>query len=260
MFFRLFLFLTILNHSIHPNGAHPSLLIAGGNIVSIEQVPYQVALLSSGVYNGCGGSIISRSFVLTAGHCVVQEIAANLAVRVGSKFRTHGGMIYPIASKSFHEQFNVKEMDHDFALLRLSKPIKFNHYVQPIAVLPETPIPVGTLLSTSGWGLTCTDESRTNLRSVKVPLVDRKKCRALYPCFTEAMVCAGYQDRKVDASKGDSGGPLVYNNTLIGVTSFGPTCDEMNCPGVYARVSAVYQWIHKIITNGEKLQISDMTD
>lgn len=249
MYLHLFLFLTTLNHFIHPYEAHPSLRIAGGTIVSIEQVPYQVALMRSGVYNGCGGSIISRSFVLTAGHCVVMEIVAHLAVRVGSNYMTQEGMIYPVNSKSVHDKFNVKEMDHDFALLRLSMPIKFNQYVQPIVLGPVTSLPVGTLLSTSGWGMTCNPtESRTYLRSVKVPLVDRNKCRELYPCFTEAMVCAGYQDRKVDASNGDSGGPLVYNNTLIGVTSFGPACHEMNCPGVYARVSAVYQWIQKITT------------
>jgi secreted trypsin-like serine protease len=42
--------------------------IVGGFEISIEQAPYQVALLYYG-YLRCGGSIISCKFVLSAAHC-----------------------------------------------------------------------------------------------------------------------------------------------------------------------------------------------
>lgn len=46
-----------------PNGK-----IVGGHDVSIEDYPYQVALLNNG-YFICGGSILNEYFVLTAEHC-----------------------------------------------------------------------------------------------------------------------------------------------------------------------------------------------
>jgi len=42
--------------------------IIGGNEISIEQAPYQVAMLYFGNLR-CGGSIISCKFVLSAAHC-----------------------------------------------------------------------------------------------------------------------------------------------------------------------------------------------
>ena len=42
--------------------------IVGGNEVTIEQLPYQVAILYFGGLR-CGGSIISCKFVLSAAHC-----------------------------------------------------------------------------------------------------------------------------------------------------------------------------------------------
>lgn len=48
--------------------------IVGGNQISIEDAPYQVALMeyyeeTGVVAHYCGGSLISDEFVLTAGHC-----------------------------------------------------------------------------------------------------------------------------------------------------------------------------------------------
>lgn len=49
---------------------------AGGRIlngypIDIEQAPYtaHIHIIIGGGYGSCGGSIISRSFILTAGHC-----------------------------------------------------------------------------------------------------------------------------------------------------------------------------------------------
>lgn len=42
--------------------------IVGGYEISIEQAPYQVALLYFG-YLRCGGSILSCKFILSAAHC-----------------------------------------------------------------------------------------------------------------------------------------------------------------------------------------------
>lgn len=64
------------------------------------------------------------------------------------------------------------------------------------------------------------------------------------------MICAGTEQGGKDTCFGDSGGPLTcpQNGTrqLAGIVSFGAGCAKPNYAGVYARVTAVRDWIKSI--------------
>ena len=64
--------------------------IINGHNIPITDRPFQVWL------GGCGGSLVHRNWVLTAGHCIFttgilgSEINS-VSVRAGSKYNDHGG-------------------------------------------------------------------------------------------------------------------------------------------------------------------------
>ncbi|KAG8518590.1 Transmembrane protease serine 3 [Galemys pyrenaicus] len=90
------------------------------------------------------------------------------------------------------------------------------------------------------------------LNHAAVPLLSNKLCnhRDVYGgIISPSMLCAGYLQGGVDSCQGDSGGPLVCQERrvwkLVGATSFGIGCAEVNKPGVYTRITSFLDWIHE---------------
>ncbi|XP_073844301.1 trypsin 5G1-like [Musca autumnalis] len=224
--------------------------IVGGHEVDIKDVPFQVSLQSS--FHFCGGSLISKRFVLTAAHCTAGHSAVNpgFKVRVGSSYSTKDGILLKPLRIHQHEKYNPMNIDYDFSLLELedyellSLPFEVEFAKLPSS---DADLPDGTLVTVSGWGNTQnSSESNRVLRAVHVPTVNQDVCEQAYRGFgeiTDRMVCAGYTEGGKDACQGDSGGPLFYKDTLVGVVSWGYGCARPNYPGVYSRVTSVLPWI-----------------
>lgn len=77
---------------------------------------------------------------------------------------------------------------------------------------------------------------------VSVRVMSYENCQENYgEDLTIHMMCA--MSPMHDSCQGDSGGPLVYDGKLIGVVSWGIGCARPQYPGVYAKVSAMHDWI-----------------
>ncbi|XP_047112422.1 trypsin 3A1-like [Schistocerca piceifrons] len=240
--------------------------IVGGTNVSIELVPWQVSV-QIGDKHFCGGSIISKSWVLTAAHCI--RMYYSYRIRAGTaNLRT--GRLYDVIEKKIHERYNMLAYDCDVAILkirgefRLGKKAKVcarpgRVRLEPIskhmekrakphvsAVALQANVAAGASVMVSGWGAMVEGASTTNfLRATTVQVVSLSECRSCYfsEALTSNMVCAAVPSGGKDACQGDSGGPLVHGKKLVGVVSFGKGCARPYYPGVYADVVSLRSWI-----------------
>ncbi|XP_061774568.1 transmembrane protease serine 3 isoform X2 [Nerophis ophidion] len=229
--------------------------IVGGNISRPGQFPWQVSLHFNSEHL-CGGSIVTSFWIVTAAHCLFGFTNQSMwRVHVGQTEQpVHGAQSLAVEKMIFHARYRPKGLDYDIALMKLSKPLDFDGFVEPIC-LPNygEEFEQGTECWISGWGAT-EDEGETSvfLRSAMVPILSTKTCNqpeVYQGLISPWMVCAGYLEGGTDSCQGDSGGPLACEDSslwkLVGATSWGIGCAVRNKPGVYTRITRSLSWIRQ---------------
>ncbi|XP_048053049.1 polyserase-2 [Megalobrama amblycephala] len=227
--------------------------IVGGVDAPAGAWPWQVSLHEGGSHF-CGGSLINNQWVLSAAHCFPEPNAASLTVYLGRQFQELSNpneVSRSVSQIIIHPAYSRKTNDNDMALLRLSSPVNFTNYIQPVCLAAEGSTFNTETMWVTGWGTINSGvplPSPQILQEVDVPLVGNSKCNCLYSgSITENMMCAGLSDGGKDSCQGDSGGPMVIKQgsrwIQAGVVSFGKGCALAEYPGVYARVSQYQQWI-----------------
>ena len=131
----------------------------------------------------CGGSIISPTFLITAGHCVDLQTQATLSFYVGKHNKSQKE---PHEQKLELKQIHIHEKyqrgndstpgNYDMALIELKKPVRFTKYVRPICLADVGMFKAGHDCYLNGWGYTNTTTKTTSdtLQQIRLPLVSRK--------------------------------------------------------------------------------------
>ncbi|XP_026481414.1 trypsin-4-like [Ctenocephalides felis] len=222
--------------------------IIGGMPVDIKRFPWQVSVQYDDRHF-CGGSIIDKSWILTAAHCM--DIFEN--IELGDHLKIHYGnndwqlgFVNIVEKAIIHPNYNQVTVDSDVALLKLHSPITFTNGVQKVSLVEkgQDPAPYSLAIIT-GWGASTEGDisSSQTLQGGVVPIVNRNECRVMnsesYAGVNQNMICAGYIKGGIDSSFGDSGGPMVNaKNKQIGIVSCGTGTAEANAPTIYTRVGA----------------------
>uniref|UniRef100_A0A8D2IXJ9 Serine protease 56 n=1 Tax=Varanus komodoensis TaxID=61221 RepID=A0A8D2IXJ9_VARKO len=241
----------------------PNTTVAKGKIVGGSRAwpgawPWLVSIRLNGELM-CGGVLVGAAWVLSAAHCFTgsrNELA--WSVVLGDYDLTkpdEGEQVVPVSRILSHPKFNPKTFHNDVALLELSGPVAPSSWVAPVC-LPEQPLDpgAGTLCYITGWGSLYEDGPAAEVvMEAQVPVLAQDICRGMLglQLLTSTMFCAGFLSGGIDSCQGDSGGPLTCWNpsaeryVLHGVTSWGDGCGERGKPGVYTRVAAFTDWIHR---------------
>ncbi|MCB0064266.1 MAG: serine protease [Caldilineaceae bacterium] len=230
--------------------------IVGGHTVNRGAYPWQVMLLNHWGNFYCGGTLIAVDWVLTAGHCTYDVTVSQVVLGAHSRMDSGESSRQTIAVDRVirHPQYDDRSLNHDIALLHLSRPAVLTRWVAPLAFViapaDDALWSPATAAVITGWGATEEDGMfATDLQEVSVPIVEQAHCEDAYPgAITDSMFCAGYPAGGKDACQGDSGGPLIVANgqggwKLAGIISWGSGCAQPDSYGIYTKVANYHEWI-----------------
>ncbi|XP_018324127.1 trypsin alpha-like isoform X2 [Agrilus planipennis] len=221
--------------------SQPSTKIVGGSSATINEIPYIVQVYKNGGPQ-CGGSIISRTWVVSASHCLEGLDAANVSIRAGTDQFLKGGVVIQASDVYVHPNYNLQTVNCDIGLIKLASALSFGPTIAAIS-LANRKVAAGTLAVVSGWGYLAGGDNDTapiQLQKVTLPVVSNNECPEV---INESQLCAGNESEIQSSCFGDSGGPLAVGNTLIGVVSFGYDCKGVS---YYANVTNLHSWISSI--------------
>ncbi|MGC9543299.1 S1 family peptidase [Streptomyces sp. UG1] len=234
-------------------------IVVGGFPVDVSDSPWTVALSSRDRFGGtragqfCVGVAVGRSTVLTAAHCLSEEVLGTSPDQVRdfkviagrSDLLSGRGQEIRVRDTWVNPHYDTDTNAGDFAVVSLARPLPASAVIGMARAGDPAYVP-GTQALVYGWGdVTGAGDYPRGLRAARVRVLPDGLCRQAYPgdgdgrYLAGSMLCAGERLGGRDACQGDSGGPLVAQGKLIGLVSWGNGCGRAGSPGVYTRVSEV---------------------
>jgi len=220
----------------------------------------------------CGAALITKRHVVTAAHCMRDDLETVLLGEHVLHNDTDGANPeeFKVIKKTPHPQYNSRTFENDIAILTFEKEVVFREDIRPICLpgrrpelLNENFVKKGVYIT--GWGATSIRGPTSNtLLQGLIQVTTPEYCVDKFKSFTNVdidhtKICARDVNDQIDACQGGSGGPMMtnikdpednkYRYHLLGVVSFGYRCAIKGFPGVYSRVTEYDQWIRDTITN-----------
>ncbi|XP_044576993.1 trypsin-1-like [Cotesia glomerata] len=221
----------------------------GGTIASAS-APWQVSIHYQSQLQ-CGGSIISKDWVITAAHCISPTSpVSSYLIRAGSRSHSSGGSIHTVDRIVTHEFFTTNKYgfhNNDIALIHVAEQIVLDTSRQVISLFNTDEIVSSSVRAqVTGWGdiVLATDV----LQSISTYIITKATCNTTYSKYGgiyDNQSCFGESSGSPAACRTDAGGAVVLSKRLAGVISWSEGCGRLSFPSVFTEVSHYRLWIKR---------------
>ena len=223
----------------------------------------------------CGASILDSQHILTAAHCVTEDLLNkykdyNLSVAINDIDKSPDySSFHPVEKVFSYPDYDAINYSNDIAIIKLKEPILTDFtsiniptyddviYYEQLPTYSATGMGKTSDLSGRSSELMTTEmkSSMDLVCSVLVGgfLINSQGTSMIYPASGSAICAIPIEGSNI--CNGDSGGPLSYLDAQgiqqqIGVASYGiTTCESMTLPSVFTEIYHYKEWIYNVIEN-----------
>nr|AAR14084.1 group 3 allergen SMIPP-S Yv4031D03 [Sarcoptes scabiei] len=241
----------------------PSFAIHGGTKIDIKDAPWTVAIFTITTF--CGGSILSKDYVLTAASCVEGQAVSEILIQYeSSNLYTGRTKIVWAEMVYIFDRYRNDTLQNNIALIKTNTSMTLDQEKSKAIDLPKVEYEPekDSNVSVSGYGDVdakpinekLTDTSKYDLKRADFTVQDRSECAQKYTDkYTDyetfcAKGCGAYIEQ------GDIGDPAVQKNessieVLAGFVSYAKIQNPLT---IFTKVGSYVEWILEIMKKNSK--------